>query len=132
MRKRKVIVITTLALLGAGVAMFLLTRDSGPPVVVKGNFSAKDVTQIKSAARKELWREAFPDFSSYTIKALPRRTKRALTTRVSEIESLDWASVGSSNEAFASLVAGTNYVGNYVFTNDPTGWRLNPHVRIIY
>ena len=67
MRRKKVIAIFALALLGAGFAYFLLTHDSSRPVVVKGNFSAKDVAEIESAVRREKWRETFPNFSWATI-----------------------------------------------------------------
>jgi hypothetical protein len=57
MRRKRVFVIVLVMLFGAGLAMFLLTRDSGPPVVVQGNFSAKDVAEIKSVVKRELWHE---------------------------------------------------------------------------
>jgi hypothetical protein len=71
-RKRKIIIAIVLLLLGAGLVVFLLMRDSGPPVVVKGNFSAKDVADIKRAVRKQLWREAFPNFSKQSIAGFPQ------------------------------------------------------------
>lgn len=85
MRKRKIIAISAVALLGAGLVGFLLTRDAGPPVVVYGNLSAKDVAEIKSAVRRELWREAFPNFSWATVKELPRSVRRALKAHVIRI-----------------------------------------------
>ena len=93
MRKRKLIVITVLALTAAMLGVFLLTRDYGPAVVVQGNFSAKDVAEIKSAVRQQLWHEALPDFSMQTIRAFPQMAKRALTTHLISIEGI--GSVGS-------------------------------------
>ena len=136
MKKRKFIIITVLSLLGAGLAVFLLTRDSGPPVVVKGNFSAKDVAEIKSAVKRELWHEAFPNFSKQSIMMFPRMAKRAFTTRVSEVGTMGWPKDAAKNDAYALLSA--NALGTaYFMTNGPLGWRtiggevflLHPHGR---
>jgi hypothetical protein len=127
-RKRKVVVIIVLALLGVGLAVFLVTRDSGPPVVVHGNVSAKDVAQIKSAVRRELWRDAFPNFSWATIKALPRSMRRVQKVRIVRISGL-------------TLFNGTHLANvrieepheegrfqppyDYDFTNGPNGWTFS-------
>ena len=90
MRKKKVIVIIALVLLGAGLTVFLFTRDSGLPVVVEGNLSAKDVAQIKSVVRRELWRESLPNFSQATIKALPQSIRRVRKVQVVRISCFSW------------------------------------------
>ena len=135
-RKRKVIIIVALALLGTGIAIFLLTRDSGPPVVVEGNLSAKDVAQIKSAVRRELWKEAFPNFSWATIKALPHSVKKALRSQVAEIRTenglLNPVQYSDSNTMRYQAVAFLSHTGSsnswdefsfiYILTNGPGGW----------
>jgi hypothetical protein len=130
MRKKKVIVIVVLALLGAGMAVFLLTRDSGPPVVVKGNFSVKDVAQIKSAVRKELWKKAFPNFSIKTFKALPHEVKHLLKTRVTQVSGYvplhngTAQALARTSETFdASTSNALNSLARtYFLTNGPNGW----------
>ena len=132
MRKRKIIVIVVLLmLLVAGLAVFLLTRDSGPPVRVFGNLSAKDVEQIKRAVKRELWKEAFPNFSGATFRTLPRSIGRALRARVVDVEG------GRTNEAFVTMADPYNPeqygVGKWhelFITNGPDGWaysRLMTH-----
>jgi hypothetical protein len=137
MHKRKVIVFVILAFLGAGLAVFLLTRDSGPPVVVNGNFSAKDVAQIKSAVRRELWRAVFPNFSWETVEASPGAMKKALNSHVATIEPMGAnlpVEVGESNSNLrqTSAVAIMSPTGSsnswdelhsiYFLTNGPSGW----------
>ena len=129
MRKRKVIiVIVALALLGAGLTLFLLTRDSGPPMVVQGNFSEKDVSQIKRAVRRQLWRETFPNFSVKTSKALPGMVKRALLTHVEYIQT---CGVGLPNRKGALAWWSENAGGTgYVLTNGPAGWSYSGTVHM--
>jgi hypothetical protein len=131
MRKRKIIVtVATLVLLGAGLAVFLLTRDSGPPVVVHGNFSAKDVAQIKSAVRRELWRVALPDFSWATIKASPQSVRWALKVRVRSISGP--FAVNGTREAQVGLKGPEKPGGfilisphGFIVTNGPNGWAVS-------
>jgi hypothetical protein len=132
MRKRKIIAIIAIVLFGMALTVFLLTRDTGPPVVVTGNFSVQDVAQIKGEVRRELWREVLPSFSKETIIELPRQARRAFTTHVGEIRSFNAASPGSSNKAIASIVVGKNYVIVYAFTNGPSGWRFDQNPLILH
>jgi hypothetical protein len=121
MRKRKIIVVVLLVMLLGGASVFFLSRDSGTPVQVSGDFSAKDVAQIKSAVRRSLWREAFPGFSMQTLKALPGAVKRAWKTHVARIE-------GSEHEATAWLAGPgieTNEQFGYMLTNEPDGWAIH-------
>ena len=126
MRRRKIIVISAVALLGAALVMFLLMRDTGPPVKVNGNFSAKDVAEIKSAVKRELWKEAFPNFSWNTIKALPRSIKRVVKVRVIRIEN-GWSVTG--RPVARATIADPYYPRDpdyswleYPVTNGPAGW----------
>jgi hypothetical protein len=130
--KRKVVIIIALVLLGAGIAVFLLTRDSGLPVVVQGNLSAKDVAQIERAVRHELWREAFPNCSWATFKALPHEVKRVLKTRVTEVSRAGPLPDGTAralariSEPFdATTSNGMNSIApGYLLTNGLTGWSV--------
>ena len=125
-RRKKVVIVVLLILLVAGVAAFLLVHDSGPRVVVHGNFSAKDVTQIKSAVRRELWRESFPRFSADTIEELPRRVKTALKVHVIEISTAREGFAkriprNKNGDAWARL-SGPLEGRVYLVTNGPSGW----------
>jgi hypothetical protein len=124
-RRKEVIVIVVLALFGAGLAVFLLTRDTGPPVVVKGNFSAKDVAQIKSAVRRELWREAFPNFSWATIKASPRSVRRVTKLRIFRITgftSFNGAPTARVQISEPDPWGAPRLAYDCDFTNGPNGW----------
>jgi hypothetical protein len=126
------IVIVGLVLLGAGIALFLLTRDSGPPVEVYGNFSARDVAQIKSAVRRELWREAFPNFSWATIKALPHEVKRVPKTHITTVsrygplpDGAPTALIRISMPFDATTSNALNSIApGYFLTNGPAGWSV--------
>jgi hypothetical protein len=127
MRKRKVIAIIVIGLLVAGIGVFLLTRDTGPPVVVYGNFTTKDVAQIKSAVRREVWREAFPDFSWKTIKASPRSVRWALRRHLKSISGP--LTVNGTTGAQVRLRGpeepGASELGSphgFIVTNGPNGW----------
>jgi hypothetical protein len=142
MRRKRVFVIILVMLFGAGLAMFLLTRDSGPPVVVQGNFSAKDVAEIKSVVKRELWHEAFPNLSGHMIKVFPYMVKRALSGHVVRIEtpaapgSGRWIGTpyGGSNlyfpppvkaERAAYVFFGRSTDTFLIVTNGPGGWSFN-------
>jgi hypothetical protein len=129
-RKRKVIAMVGLVLLAAGAAVFLFTRDSGPPVVVHGDLSEKDVAQIKSAVKRELWKEAVPNFSWATLKALPRSVRWALKVRLRSISGP--STVNGTTEARVGL-EGPNKPGGlilisphgFIVTNGPNGWAVS-------
>ena len=126
-RKRKVIVIVVSALFVAGLAMFLFTHDSGPPVVVHGNLSAKDVAQIKSAVRRQLWRDALPNLSEKSIMAFPKGAKRAFTIHVSEIYPVVLSGTKGTRAAVALFSERSWQIG-YCLTNGPGGWSFNRSV----
>jgi hypothetical protein len=70
-----------LVMLGAGMVKIL--RQS--TLLVHGNLSKQDSSEIVRAVRSSLWREAFPDFSWQTIKRAPRALWAVGTARISEI-----------------------------------------------
>ena len=128
MRKKKVSVIVALMLFGAGLAVFLLTQDSGSPVVVHGNFSAKDVAQIKSAVKRELWREALPNFSWATINALPRSVRRVTKVRIVFISGFNlWNGTPVANVQIVEAHEPDRFQPryDYDFTNGPKGWTFS-------
>src|SRR5689334_12907147 len=117
MRKRKIIIVVLLVMLLGGAGVMFLSRDSGPPIKLDGDFSAKDITQIKRAVRHRLWHDAFPGLSWQTLKALPGGVKSAWGTRIREI---------SGNPHIVTVyVSGpgrTNWWEGYALTNGPGGW----------
>jgi len=119
MRKRKIIIVGLLVVLLGGAAVLFLYSDSGPTVRVIGNLSPKDVAQIKTAVRCNLWHDALPSFSWQTFTALPGAAKRAWTSHVRRIE-------GNEHQATAFLggpkLGGTNVWQGYDVTNGPAGW----------
>jgi hypothetical protein len=122
MRRRQIIRILLLVALGAGPAAFLLTYDGGQPVVVQGNFTAKDITQIKSAVRRQLWREVFPAFSTKTVMKLPLMAKRAMATRAEYIQ-MERGTSSSNRCTVAVAWWEENGKGTgYLLTNVPKGW----------
>ena len=62
------IAILLLALSGI---LFFATRRETPFMVIGGDLSAKDLTEIKRTVHRELRREAFPDLSWDSVKRLP-------------------------------------------------------------
>jgi hypothetical protein len=121
-RKRKVIIIVALVLLGAGLAVFLVTRGSGPPISVMGNFSARDISQIKREVSREIWREGFPSFSMRAIKELPDTVKRDHETRIISIGWRIPPSGSQKGQAYA-IFSGTGGQFGCCLTNGTTGWR---------
>jgi hypothetical protein len=117
MRKGKIIIVVLLVMLLGGAGVMFLSRDTGPPVKIYGDLSAKDVAQIKSAARRRLWHEAFPDFSMRTFKKLPRMVRRAWVTRVTQISGYNGRAT-----AYLSGPGRTNLWDGYGVTNGPGGW----------
>ncbi len=120
MPKSKLVVIIILALLEATLGVFLLTRDSGPPVVVQGNFSAEDVAEIKSAVKLQLWREAFPNLSRRTIQRLPWAARRAVSTPVISIESVVEGlnvGVGEKSSPFRTTWTSNRVTQSYFMVN---------------
>ena len=129
MRKRKIIVVVSLVLLLGGVGAMFLSRDSGPPVKVEGDLSAKDAAQIKRAVRRRLWHDVFPNFSKQTLKELPGMTRLAWTAHIIRIE-------GDQHRAtayFSGSGVGINiWRDGYELTNGTTGWRwINDHLWIV-
>jgi hypothetical protein len=125
MRNRRIAAVIVLICLGAGVAVFLLTQDSGPSMVVQGNFSAKDVAQIKSAVRRELWREAFPNFSWNAFKGLPHGVKLAFKAHVTLIQAIASTAPNGKTDFLATLSQPFDSSGlarSYILTNGPYGW----------
>jgi hypothetical protein len=118
MRKRKIIIVVLLVLLLGGAGVMFLSCDSGTPVRVYGELSAKDVDQIKSVVRRHLWRDAFPEFSMQTFKALPGAAKRIWTTHITTIQGNPHVAIVS----FSRSVGRTNIVNGCTFTNGPAGW----------
>ena len=128
MRKKKVILVIVLVFLGAGLAVFLLMRDSGPPVVVSGNLSAEDIAQIKSAVRRELWREALPNFSWAAIKSLPRSSRRVTKVRIVRIS--DFSFLNGTQLARVEITEphepGHIQMPDFIdVTNGPSGWAFH-------
>jgi hypothetical protein len=125
MRKRKVIAIIVVVVLAATLGVFLLTQDSGPPVVVRGNFSTMDIAEIKRAVRRQLWHEVLPNLSKQSIKAFPRMAKRAFAVRLVGVES--WGTMTLNGSDKVILLARAKLSGNsgqkfYLLTNGPIGW----------
>jgi hypothetical protein len=121
MRKGKVITVVAVALLGSAFAWFLVTRDNGPRISVMGNFSARDVAQIKRAVRREIWHEGFPRFSMSAIKELPDTIRRDHGTR---IISIGWRVPPSGTEGGEAytIFSGTGGESGCCVTNGPEGW----------
>lgn len=120
MQRRRFFVIGVLmAFTGILLAVWVLTRDSGPPVVVQGNFSARDIAQIQRVVRRRLWHDALPNLSKQSLMAFPGTAKYALNTHVFRIER--WNSPPGSARALFT----TNELlsSGYVLTNGPAGWR---------
>jgi len=54
------------------VVASLVWLSAPPGLVVHGDFSEQDVSQIVKAVKHDVWRTAFPDSSWSTIKSTPR------------------------------------------------------------
>lgn len=121
-------IVALVLLVAGGVIWFVARREE--QIEVRGNLSAKDLAEIKSAVKSELRQEILPDFSWSSIKSMPTATSRYFQNRIRVVAVLDNTNsviVGFGNPQRLSdsfeLMRGTN--GWSVNLN---GWRLIPQV----
>jgi hypothetical protein len=112
-----IVTLSVLLVTAFGCVILFILRSPGPSPVVDGNLSARDISQIQRAVRRELWHENFPNFSAQTFKSLPANIHAVFTNRIAYIGTF------SSNTAYAWC--GTNSFLGYSLTNGPDGWRYS-------
>src|ERR1700722_5253353 len=84
MRKKRLIAFAAFLLLLITISFFFFRPAPGLQIV--GSISAKDLAEVKSFARHQIWSGVFPDFSWKSIKMLPKAVNSRLHTRLVRIE----------------------------------------------
>ena len=119
--KRKWIILPAVALIVLAMVVWGFT-PSDSHIIIKGNLSASDISQIKSAVRDELKAAMIPPISLKSIKYLPGGISRYVKTRILSIESRDL------ERAFAEValdgVQSSSNKLTYIAVKETNGWRL--------
>src|SRR5437899_82116 len=67
------------------VVASLVWLSARPKLVVHGDFSQQEVSQIVKAVKHDVWRTAFPDSSWSTLKGAPRALWAVAGVRIYEV-----------------------------------------------
>ena len=119
MKRRTKIMLTCLLIVILGAFAWLIPRQS-QPITVIGTLPAKDLANIESTVRHEIWRGTFPDSSMKTFKELPGNLNLRLSMRVVKVR------VGNEN-AVAVTVRSSKKPLNvwcYVLKKTEAGWTI--------
>jgi hypothetical protein len=84
MKKKWIVLISVLLIVFSDI-LWLSMRPE-PPIEVYGNLSTKEIVQIKSATRREMRHDLFPDFSWLSVKGLPGAIMEFSRRRILAIE----------------------------------------------
>jgi len=131
--KHKVVAIGLL-LLGAAAALVRLFPH--PTIMVRGNLSHRDVSDIVRTVKRDIWRQAFPDFSWRTIQRTPRAMWAVATSRVSEVsDAFQNRAVVKGSFRLESRIAGPGFLlvsfgcDSWALRKDTVGWVVQSRSR---
>jgi hypothetical protein len=98
------------------IAGFFLFRPV-PSIRVIGNLPAKDLAEIKSFARHQIWKGTFPNFSWKSIKGLPSAVNSRWHTHLVRVEV-------KSGDTVEAILAKPGLEGGdgYILKKGPKGW----------
>lgn len=118
MHKKKLIALAIFLLLLIPIALLLVHPAQCAKVV--GNISAKDLAEVKSFARNQIWSGTFPNFSWKSIKGLPPAVNLRLHMRLVRIEM-------KNNETVEVIIAVPKSVWrniSYTVKKGSKGWEI--------
>lgn len=107
-----------------------------PTISVHGNLSQQDISAIVATVRRDVWRQAFPDFSWMTLKRTPKAIWAVATSRVSEVtQTFENRAVVKGHFHLETRIAGPGFLlvgfgcDSWAMRKDSKGWMVQSRHR---
>ncbi len=120
-----VLLILATAVLWWGTADRARIGGPGSPIHVSGNLSQRDLIEIRSIVRRDLWRQVLPTFSWWTLRDLPRAIRSRAKEHVFSIGLAQDGTVELSTQAQQGFGPVTFHSGHtYVLKRNGKRWEI--------